>query len=399
MSLSKKHLLPWSIWAFGSAFLFYKYLLQVTPSILVDYFQHSFHLNAQGMGHFAAFYFYAYMLMQFPSGLLLDRYPVRRILPLAIVVCALGLALMSQRQSLALAEAGRFLIGVGGAFSALGTMKCITLYFQPQQFSLAASLMMTFGMLGAVGGQAPLAYYMQHVGIEQGLQHCVLIGLILAGGMYAILSLSKPTKKISKTPIQLKQAIKRLLSSRQCWLISLYSGLAFMPISAFSGLWGVPFIQAKTGLSKVVASGLISYSLIGFAIGCPLSGTLSQKLKCRKPLMCLGTSLGLLFLCLTIWSPITQVSWLSLLLFLYGFFTSFFFISFTVIKEINPLTLSGAAIGFINTFDAIFGAISEPLIGHLVDQTKNYPTALILLPLAMCISLILLTGVKESYKT
>lgn len=397
-ALPLSRLLPWLIWAFGSTFLFYKYLLQVTPSILVSYFRNTFHLSAAGMGNFAAFYFYAYMLMQFPSGLLLDRYAVRRLLPLAIVTCSLGLAFMSQKSSLALAEMGRFLIGIGGAFSALGTLKLITLYFKPSQFSLLSSLMMTVGMLGAVGGQAPLAYYLDRVGVQKGLLHCVIFGLLLAIGMHIILSLSKINEETRHCSMSIISAIKRLLRSKQCWLISLFSGLAFMPISAFSGLWGVPFLELKTGLSKVTCSALISNSLIGFALGCPISGYLTERFKRRKPLMIFGTSLGLVCLSLVIWSSVTRPSLLAGLLFFYGFFTSFFFISFTVIKEINPLRLSGAAIGFINTFDAVFGAISEPLIGYVKDQTETFEWAFIVLAVAMLMSLIFLVGVKESYQ-
>ena len=36
-----------------------------------------------------------------------------------------------------------------------------------------------------------------------------------------------------------------IVTHLQSWWIALYSGLAFAPVSAFAGLWGVPFIGAK----------------------------------------------------------------------------------------------------------------------------------------------------------
>lgn len=418
LTKKRSNLYPWFIWALASGFLFFKYLLQVSPSIIVDDLMHKFDLTAQSFGHLAAFYFYAYMLMQLPGGLLLDKVKLKVLLPVAILICTLGAYLFAVTEQLWVAQFGRVLIGLGGAFSATGTMKLISLYFPAKRFAFVSGLMMTCGMLGAVGGQAPLAYLSQQLGWESALYLCCAIGLGLATMMYAGLA-AKPhntnnTAKMTAPSLDASALLghcRQLLKNRQCWFIGIFSGLAFAPISAFGGLWGVPFIAAKLSLTTTQAAFYISIIFIGFALGCPLSGYLSDKMGKRKPLMCAGTLLGCLALSCLLYLPISSLYTLTALMFAFGFFTSFFFISFAMIREINPILIGGTAIGFINTFDAIFGAFSEPSVGAILDwrwqgnlvngvrhfSLADYQFALSLLPVAMIISLIIALLIKETH--
>jgi len=80
-------------------------------------------------------------------------------------------------------------------------------------------------------------------------------------------------------------------------------------------------------------------------------------------------------------------------------------------REINKLKASGTAIGFINMFNAICGALSEPLIGKLLDMrwdhtmhhgartfsVADYHHALMALPICMLLALILQLFVKETF--
>ena len=163
-------------------------------------------------------------------------------------------------------------------------------------------------------------------------------------------------------------------------------------------------------MSRVVAGGLVSLVFVGFAIGSPLAGWLSDFICRRKPLMAIGTSMGMLFLIAVLFLDVSPVM-LGVLLFLFGFFTSFFFISFALIREINPLYAGGISIGFINMFNAIFGAAAEPAVGKMLDlhwsgtmlhgarvfSAADYQAALMILPVAMLLSLLVLCFVKETH--
>src|SRR5579883_1517412 len=78
-----------------AGFLFYKYVLQVYPSIITDQLMREFHLTGAGLGNLAATFYYAYMATQLFVGIMLDKYSTRWLTTAAIFVCALGVFLFS----------------------------------------------------------------------------------------------------------------------------------------------------------------------------------------------------------------------------------------------------------------------------------------------------------------
>src|ERR1700688_2593203 len=76
-----------------ACFLFYKYVLQVYPSIITDQLMREFQLTGAGLGNLAATFYYAYMIAQLFVGVMLDKYSTRWITSAAIFSCALGVYL------------------------------------------------------------------------------------------------------------------------------------------------------------------------------------------------------------------------------------------------------------------------------------------------------------------
>lgn len=407
-----KLIYPWLVFLLASSFLFYKYLLQVSPSVMAYELMATFNLSAASLGNLVAFYFYAYLCMQLPVGLLLDHFSPKRMVAAAIAVCAVGAILFAKAEVVDVADLGRLLIGIGGAFSAVGTMKLITLWFPPHRFALVSGLMMTLGMLGAVGGDAPLAHLVEEIGWRSTSMYCGFAGFILALCVWFFIM----DRKAEYTPEKPKSDsflldLIAIIKNKQSWLISIYSGLAFAPISAFAGLWGIPFLVQASHLPRTEVAGLVSLTFIGFAIGSPFAGWFSDRIQRRKPIMITGTSIGLLCLSTLIYLPKLSNIEIGVLLFCFGFFTSFFFVSFAHMREISDPHASATSIGFINMFNAIGGALSEPLVGKLLDLGWNhemrlgarvfsipdYHHALTALPAAMLIALILQFFIKETF--
>src|SRR5260221_9873101 len=80
----------WTIWLLSAIFMFYKYALEVSPSVMTSTLMNAFDISGVALGNFAACYFYAYLLLQIPAGLLLDRFGPRKTTTLAIAICAIG---------------------------------------------------------------------------------------------------------------------------------------------------------------------------------------------------------------------------------------------------------------------------------------------------------------------
>src|SRR5665648_629272 len=128
--------LPWIIWILGAAFFFYKYILEVSPSVMGPELMSAFKITGAQLGNLAAFYFYAYLLFQIPTGMLLDRYGPRMVTTLCIFICSTGAIILAFSVMNAAAhpiyfytaEIGRFITGAGAAVSVLSVFKLTTLW-------------------------------------------------------------------------------------------------------------------------------------------------------------------------------------------------------------------------------------------------------------------------------
>ncbi len=403
---------PWIIWTIAASFFFYKYLIQVSPSVMTADLMKAFQVNAAGLGNLSAFYFYSYLLMQIPVGVLLDRYSPRILTTIAIFICSISTYLFSQTDVLWLACISRALMGLGAAFAAVSCFKIAALWFSPKRFALVSGMFMTAAMLGAVGGQMPLSLLVQNIGWRAALQVVSFLGIMLAVVYYLVLR-DKPARPVQtlKNKESIIQLLRRIISNKQAWALSLYSGLAFAPVSVFGGLWGVPFLEKAYHLSRTDAALAISFIFIGFAAGAPFWGWFSDYIQRRKPVLFTGTFLALICLLIVLYSPNQYVFTLSVLLFCFGFCASGFFTSFAMIRELFPLILVATVLGIMNTFNAVFEALFEPLVGVLLDWSwegavlngahqfslHGYYNALLLLPISMIIALLTLLLIDETH--
>jgi len=119
-------LIGWLICGLGALFYSYEYLLRIAPSAMETALREHFNLSATGFGHISSIYYYAYVPMQLPVGIMMDRYGPRRLLTFACMVCVIGTFLFTGTTSFWVAASGRFLVGLGSAF---GYLKISSLWF------------------------------------------------------------------------------------------------------------------------------------------------------------------------------------------------------------------------------------------------------------------------------
>jgi MFS family permease len=413
---TKTYLLhAWVIWFLSAFFMFYKYALEVSPSVMTSTLMSTFNISGTALGNLAACYFYAYLILQIPAGLLLDKFGPRKVTTIAIAICALGSFIFAKADSLVGASIGRFLTGAGAAFAAVNCLKLIVNWFPLRQFAFMTGLMMTVAMLGAVGGQAPLSAFIEAFNWRHAIEIIGVSGLILAFVFWLVVR-DRPAshameKNIASSRLSLFESLKKVLANRQSWWLSIYSGFAFAPVMVFGGLWGVSFISEAFGLSSNMAAQTVSLIFIGFAVGAPFFGWFSDWLGRRKIVIFWGTFLSLITLSTVIYAPGISHSFVTLLLFLFGFFISSFLLCFTMIREINLPVLAATAIGFMNAFDALFGAFSDPLTGKFLDMgwdgrlvdgarafsVTAYKAAFLTLPAYLIIALLSILRIKETY--
>ena len=392
--------------------MFYKYVLEVSPSVMASTLMKTFNITGMEMGNLAASYFYAYLLLQIPAGLLVDKFGPRRVTTIAITLCAIGSLIFSQAETMLLATIGRLITGTGAAFGAINCLKLVTGWFPAKKFAIMAGLMMTMAMLGAVGGQAPLSSFIEASGWRNAMETLGFVGLGLAALFWLIVRDRAPHHENKRIHIHtIRYSLKNVLGKSQSWWLSGYSGLAFAPVMVFGGLWGVSFTMGAFDLNQTEAAQAVSLIFIGFAAGAPFFGWFSDWLDKRRIIMFWGTVVSLISISAFIYYPGLSTFTAAFLLFVFGFSISSFLLCFTMIQELCSIALAGTAVGFMNAFDALLSALSDPITGKLLDlgwdgtivdgtrifSQETYKFAFLMIPACLIISLLLLTRVKETH--
>jgi MFS family permease len=296
-------------------------------------------------------------------------------------------------------------------------MKLAASWFPAERFALLTGLMVTLGMLGAIGGEAPLALLIDHFNWRVSMQIMGLIGLVIAVLIFT-LTQDAPVTTPQHDPDQpttsgenVWQSLVELIKNKYLWLVAVYGGLMYMATPVFCGLWGVPFLMLKMQLSKAVAANYISLVFVGWAIASPLWGIYSNHIGRRKPPMYIGSVGALITSCFFIFAHIDSGVHMQILLFLFGVFSAGFLTAFSVAKEICDKRYVATGLSFMNMMNMVGIALAQPAVGFVLDrlwqgkiadQVRVYPLAayhiaLSLLPIGMLIALVLLPRVPETY--
>lgn len=414
-----KALIPWLICVVGMLYYCYNYFLRVSPSVMQSELMHAFNITAYQFGNLAAFYYYAYTPMQVPAGMLFDKFGARLVLFFACLAAVLGIAAFITANNFAIAALGRFLIGLGAAFSYIGTLKLATLWLPSNRFATAAGLTTAFGMTSAIICQNYLTKVVQIVGYKQALYSVLFLGVLLSILIFFSIRKRSPFQQQQRhaphTPMSLKQlfkALRLIFTNPQMWLIGFIGCLTYLPASVFLDLWGISFLKTAYHLTPERAAYISSCAFVGWIIAGPTMGALSDKIKRRRPPLLFAGIMGAILLCTIFYIPGLNTTELSIVFFILGFCCGSHPICFAVGKENNPIQISGTAVAATNMLTMMGGALFQPLVGKLLDwhasgaiganglpiyTTQDYLFALTIIPIGVSIGGILCLFLKETY--
>ncbi|MFM2322754.1 MAG: hypothetical protein RLZZ225_907 [Pseudomonadota bacterium] len=372
----KPSLLATIICILASCFYMYEFILQVSPAVMTNQLINDLGLNAITLGTVAAFYYYSYTPMQLPAGFLFDRFGPRRLLTGAILICALGAFLFGSTSSIAVASAGRFLMGMGSAFSFIGTLVLISRWFPSGYFAFLTGLVELMSSVGAIVGEAPLTIAVEHWGWRQTIIILGIVGVILALLVWFIVrdspeAVSKGHRFQITSKKTMLQSFRQVAANNQTWFVALYSFMVWAPITAFAALWGVPFLVVAYGISTEAASTACTMIWLAIGIGCPLLGWWSDKVNLRGMPLKFAASLGVFGLVPIIYMPHLPLVWLYICLFLLGLAASGQSLAFGVVKDNNHSSVAGTAMGINNMATVAGGALFQPIIGILLHLNWN----------------------------
>jgi MFS family permease len=326
-------------------------------------------------------FFYAFALAQIPIGLSLDRVGARYTMTLLSLVAVAGAVTFAGGHSAKTLIVARMLLGIGMACNLMGTFKLLTLWFSPRQFATLTTLVFSIGTLGNIAATTPLVLLVQAIGWRSAFLVFAATNLGLAVVFFWIVRdrppISSGSAGAGKRPgyRDVFAGFGRLLRMRDYWIISLATFCHYGIWASIQALWAGPYLMNRMGLSAVAAGNFIFLMNVGFVLGGPFWGVLSDNwLHTRKGVVLVGIAgMAVLLAVMAVLPEGSGWAALTALFLSFGLSRSAGGIMYAHIKERMPIETAGTAMTGINFFTMIGAAVFLQTMGSLMQHW--YPEA------------------------
>jgi len=366
------------MWGLGALLYLMGFFHRVAPAVMTVELMRDFNISAAALGNLSAFYFYSYVAMQVPTGILADTWGPRRLLTLGAVVAGIGTAMFALAPDIVWANVGRLLIGGSVAVAFVGLLKLSTHWFPARYYAMVSGVALFFGILGAVSAGTPLRLLVHWYSWRSVILVSALFLIAVGGGVWIFVR-DYPHEKgyrdflpsATDTPRQslneIFSGILEVFKYHNTVLLFIIPGGIVGCLLTFSGLWGVPYLTTHRGLPTTQSAALTSALLVAWAIGGPVFGWFSDRVGLRKPLYIAGAAVAMVGWIGIIYAKNIPVYGLLGLLILTGFSSGAMILSFAFAKESVPTRLSGTISGIVNT-GVMFGPmLLQPAVGWILD--------------------------------
>ncbi|WP_447768736.1 MFS transporter [Sphingobacterium faecium] len=358
-------------WVFGLIFYFLDYVIRSSPAVMLPQLAEQFKVSPVGLVTIIGTYYYTYSTVSLLAGLALDKFGAKYSLFIGTFILGLGCLLFVLSNSFS-GNAGRLLQGAGCAFAFPGCVYLASKGFSAKSLATAIGFTQCIGMLGGSAGQFIVGPWIeQGVNINHFWLTTGLVTILVAFGLLLVIPKNadqfQPVNHIGSKGIL--WPYKVVFSNPQSWLCGIISGLLFAPTTIFAMTWGVAFFEQDKDFSfhtATIASAMIP---MGWVLGCPLLGYITDRIAARKPVLLAGAMVMILAICQIIFMPDLLSAYTTN--FIFGVASGAAMIPYSVIKESNPDEVKGSATGAINFITFGVTTLLNPIFSKFFGQTLS----------------------------
>lgn len=403
--------MPWLVCFAATLFFFYEFIqgnmfASIAANIMQDY-----QIQADKMAWLSSVYYVSNVLFLFVAGMVLDRFSIRKTILLAMFLCVASTFLLAYSQSFHVAMFCRFVTGIGSAFCFLGPVRLASHWFPPKKMALVTGAIVTLAMTGGMLAQYPLTKLVNTLGWRQAVSDVGMLGLSMLIIMYlGIKERPRQNIHVHHEPVAIGKLAKSVYLNPQYLRAAAYTSLMNMGIAVFGAMMGTLYLEQRLDVSSEQASMVNGMLFLGAIIGSPLIGWISDRSGLRVLPMKAGLVASLVTLLSILYLPVS-LSGMAFLFFLLGFFTSAQVISYALVAESSPPSLTATAVSVVSILTQggyiIYQNLFSELLTrygmmHVVDGVpvytlQSYQYASMMLPIGLIIAFIMLMGLKETF--
>ncbi|MFZ5586691.1 MAG: MFS transporter [Thermodesulfobacteriota bacterium] len=370
----------WLVFALLALAYLLVYFHRTSPAVVAKDMMADLGAGEALMGFLASAYFYPYAVMQLPAGLLADSWGPRRTITIFFVLAGAASIFFGLAESAAAAVVARVLVGLGLSMLFVSTMKTLTRWFRLSEFATMTGILIAVGGLGVLVAAGPLAYLSQALGWRGSFMAIGGVTLALAAAIWLLVR--NTPQELGFAPVEdlpaggaaprvgLWRGVAMVLGAARFWPLAVWYFFTCGTFFSFVGLWGGPFLMDIYGMDKTAAGGVLNMAAVAMIVGSPALSWLSDRtLKSRKKVLVLASvAMVVLALPLCFYTDRMSVASLYVWCFLLSLFSSAIVtVGFTTAKELFPVGMAGTAVGLINLFPFLGGAVMQPLVGWLLQ--------------------------------
>ena len=368
----------WSVWGLAATYYLAAFYLRSSPAVMTTELMRDFGISASQLGNFSAVYFYAYIAMQIPTGVLVDSWGARRLLIGGAIAAATGTCLFGATNSYAVASIGRLIVGAATAVGWVVTLKLATHWFPRQRFAMLSGLGLMMGNVGALVAQVPLRVLVEQFGWRAVAFGSAGVVLAVGAAAWAFVTndplergfRSHAPTELQRTHLTIWQLLRdfpTIFTYRNTWLIFLAQGGFVGAMLSFTGLWGPTYLRQRFALTPTEAAAVCSIMIVCWAVASPIAGYLSDKMGRRKPIYLGGALISAAGWSMLFFAPLPLAAF-TVVAASTSFACGAVVLGFAFAKESVPVQLLGTISGAINVGNMLGPTILQPAIGRVLDQ-------------------------------
>lgn len=394
----------WFIWVLATIFVVWLFSIQTGYAIVSQDIQVSAGLSLGQISLAASIYTWVFAVAQFFSGALLDRFGLRPLMTVAVVLVTAGAFLYAATTNFGTLAAAQVVLALGSSFGFVGAGYVGGKWFDGAKYGLMFGLVQMCAAGGSAIAQPVIQGFLGVTTWQHLLYGFGSLGVLLIIGF--VLFVRNPDTPEGRPAadddrnvlVGIVSDLAKCLANPNVLVSALFAGASFGTLLAVGVLWA-PRVGEAHGASDGQSALLVAMAWLGLAVGSPVFNLVSNMWRSRKWPAFGGLLLQLAALCLFLYDPWHSQAAALVFMFGIGFFSGAHMLGFTISGESVPPKLIGSAAAIVNGFCFIIAGVLAAVPGWLLPDHPtlgDFQRDLMVMPIVLAVGAALVLLIKDT---